>query len=77
MIISMIAGEFINGLILMIIQSLTGGIFIYLACCDLLIHEFHHAKFISKTENFKKFVAMCFGSAVVLVIIAIMPAHAH
>ena len=77
MIISAIAGEFINGLILIIIQCLTGGVFIYLACCDLLIHEFHNAKFVSKLDNFKKFVAMCFGSSVVLILIAFAPAHSH
>jgi zinc transporter ZupT len=38
MIIGMIAAEMEGGLVLMIIQALSGGIFIYLACCDLIIH---------------------------------------
>jgi len=29
-----------SNLVLAIIQSLAGGTFIYLACCDFIIHEF-------------------------------------
>jgi len=29
---------------LSILQALSGGTFVYLACCDLLIHEFHNAE---------------------------------
>lgn len=32
-----------SSLVLVIIQGLSGGIFIYLAMCDLLIHEFHNS----------------------------------
>jgi len=28
---------------LSILQALSGGTFVYLSCCDLLIHEFHNA----------------------------------
>jgi zinc transporter 1/2/3 len=38
MIIGIIAAEMEGGLVLMVIQALSGGIFIYLACCDLIIH---------------------------------------
>jgi uncharacterized membrane-anchored protein len=77
MILGMIAQEEFNGLVLMIIQALSGGIFVYLACCDLLIHEFHQAKYSTKMDNCLKYLAMCTGSAVVLIIIAIAPSHAH
>ena len=32
-----------NSMVLVIIQGLSGGVFIYLAMCDLLIHEFHES----------------------------------
>jgi len=43
MIIGIIIGETSdkNSLGLLVIQALSGGTFVYLACCDLLIHEFH------------------------------------
>jgi zinc transporter ZupT len=62
---------------LVVIQAMSGGVFVYLACCDLLIHQFHHAPFVSKTENLKKYVAMCMGSAIVITLIAIAPSHEH
>ena len=30
--------------LLSILQALSGGTFVYLACCDLLVHEFHSQK---------------------------------
>ena len=75
-----------------IIQSLSGGTFIYLACCDLLIYEFHQSK-LSKTlrntlshedqvkrvrsENSKKFLALILGVAVVVVLMVLAPSHSH
>mmetsp|Transcript_11412 Transcript_11412/g.19261 ORF Transcript_11412/g.19261 Transcript_11412/m.19261 type:complete len:222 (-) Transcript_11412:345-1010(-) len=41
-IVGMLIGDNANQLTLMAIQSLSGGTFIYLACCDLLVHEFHN-----------------------------------
>jgi len=76
-IIGMIAADMGSGLVLMIIQALSGGIFIYLACCDLIIHQFHQAKFESKMGNLLKVFAMCIGVAIVLIIIAVAPAHRH
>ena len=56
---------------------MSGGVFVYLACCDLLIHQFHHAPFVSKCENLKKYIAMCCGAGIVIFLIAIAPAHEH
>lgn len=39
-IIGTVAGSKLDPLGLTIIQSLSGGTFVYLACCDLLVHEF-------------------------------------
>ena len=41
MIVGMILGEQEVNMSLISIQALSGGTFVYLACCDLLIHEFH------------------------------------
>jgi hypothetical protein len=41
MIVGMILGEQDVNMSLISIQALSGGTFVYLACCDLLIHEFH------------------------------------
>jgi solute carrier family 39 (zinc transporter), member 1/2/3 len=41
MIVGMIIGEQEENMTLITIQALSGGTFVYLACCDLLIHEFH------------------------------------
>jgi len=30
--------------LLSILQAISGGTFIYLACCDLIIHEFHNSE---------------------------------
>ena len=42
MMVGMILGETSSNLALVIVQGFSGGTFIYLACCDLLIHEFHN-----------------------------------
>jgi len=36
---------------LSILQALSGGTFVYLACCDLLIHEFHNSHDDHEDEN--------------------------
>ena len=33
------------------IQALSGGTFVYLACCDLMIHEFHQSKTNKKEQE--------------------------
>ena len=44
MVVGMILGEQEANMSLISIQALSGGTFVYLACCDLLIHEFHQSK---------------------------------
>ena len=44
MVTGMILGKQEENMALIIIQALSGGTFVYLACCDLLIHEFHAFK---------------------------------
>lgn len=44
MIVGMILGDQDENMTLISIQALSGGTFVYLACCDLLIHEFHQSK---------------------------------
>ena len=44
MVAGMILGENDENMALVSIQALSGGTFVYLACCDLLIHEFHSNK---------------------------------
>ena len=41
MVVGMILGEQEENMTLISIQALSGGTFVYLACCDLMIHEFH------------------------------------
>ena len=79
MLIGMILGETSSNMGIVFIQAFSGGTFIYLACCDLLIHEFHneHLDGNDKLSNFGKFMMMIFGSAIVVTLIAMAPAHAH
>ena len=44
MVAGMILGDQQENMTLISIQALSGGTFVYLACCDLLIHEFHQSK---------------------------------
>lgn len=62
---------------LVIVQGMSGGVFAYLACCDLVVHQFHDAKSASKTERLTKYVAMSLGAAIVIGLIAVAPAHSH
>ena len=50
MVTGMILGEQEENMGLIIIQALSGGTFVYLACCDLLIHEFHAFKSSKKEQ---------------------------
>ena len=43
-----------NSMALVIIQGISGGIFIYLAMCDLLIHEFHESHDLPKLDESKR-----------------------
>jgi len=60
-----------------ILQALSGGTFVYLVCCDLLIHEFHSHKNQSKMLAFLKMMMFIFGATIVVVLIAVAPAHDH
>ena len=60
-----------------ILQALSGGTFVYLVCCDLLIHEFHSHKNQSKLLAFLKMMMFIFGATIVIVLIAVAPAHDH
>ena len=40
-----------SGLPIVIIQSLAGGTFIYLACCDFIVHEFQNSHDILPTDT--------------------------
>lgn len=39
---------------LAVIQGLSGGIFLYMALCDLLIHEFHHSHDMPELDESKR-----------------------
>ena len=59
----------------------------YLACCDLLVHEFHSKPSEKEEEkisdkdrkvlNGLKFISMCFGGVIVISLAAVAPAHEH
>ena len=76
-----------NTPILSIIQALSGGTFVYLACCDFLVHEFfekdkHNKKETIKKPNerlirFFKFLSMLLGAAIAIILVAIAPGHSH
>lgn len=77
------AGQSNIGLI--VVQGLAGGTFIYLSCCDLIIHVFHEGNKTLDLEN--KFVVYCVrtmrfllfasGVSVVLILAAFTPKHSH
>lgn len=94
MLCGMLLNEVETGLGLVIIQAMSGGTFVYLACCDLLVHEFHsdHDAEEIKYESiggekkavkemrmlpFYKFACVLLGSAIVVTLVAIAPAHEH
>jgi len=77
MLVGMIVDTTEPNMAIVTIQALSGGVFVYLACCDLLIHQFHHAPFVSKCLNLQKYIGMCCGAAIVITLIAIAPAHSH
>ena len=79
MLIGMILEEVSSNMGIVFIQAFSGGTFVYLACCDLLIHEFHneHTEGNDKCSNFGKFMMMLVGSAIVVTLIALAPAHTH
>jgi len=67
---------------LSILQALSGGTFVYLACCDLLIHEFHndHSKESGRDLVFSrilKLLTMFAGGGLVTALIALAPEHGH
>ena len=80
-VIGTVVGSSGNALTLSILQALSGGTFIYLACCDLLVHEFwgdkKHQQEDTKTGACMKYLSILMGSAVVIIILALSPKHEH
>lgn len=93
MITGMILGKQETNMGLISIQAISGGTFIYLAACDLLIHEFH-SKSSNNTKNltelqldelnrkeklmaFYKFLAVVFGASIVIILVSIADPHSH
>ena len=66
-----------TSLALPILQALAGGTFVYLVCCDLLVHEFHANKNQSKMDAFLKMTFFILGCAIVITLVATAPAHSH
>ena len=74
-----------GGLPIVIIQSLAGGTFIYLAACDFLIHEFHNSHDISQSDgrvdseklktqrciSLIKFMMVLLGFAIILILFSV------
>ena len=92
--LGIIIGASINssgGLPNIIIQSISGGTFIYLAACDFIIHEFHTSNDISSADirieeeknktqkkiNMIKFLAVVLGFACIVLMFSIGPKHEH
>ena len=79
MMIGMLATEKNKGsLVLPILQALSGGSFVYLVCCSLLIQEFHQIKSQSKMLAASKMIFFMIGGSIVLALIAMAPdPHGH
>jgi len=74
-----------------IVQGLAGGTFVYLACCDFIVHEFQNGKDIYEGDDRKeeelaktqrcisllKFMFVALGFAVVVTIFSLGAKHAH
>ena len=88
MIAGMILGDTEENMALVSIQAISGGTFVYLACCDLLIHEFHSYKHskkeqaalvteqlkseYNKKQKFESFIKFCAVIAGASVVIALV-----
>lgn len=80
-----------GGLAIVIVQSIAGGCFIYLACCDFLIHEFHKGQDIApgdirdveaKTKTLKcvrliKFAFVFSGFLIITLLFTFGKKHEH
>ena len=78
MLIGMILEEVSTNMGIVFIQSFAGGTFLYLAACDFLMHEFYSEHSVNdKSVNLGKFAMLAFGSAIVISLIALGPAHNH
>ena len=80
-----------GGIGIVIVQSLAGGTFIYLAACDFIIHEFHNGKDIAtgdirmqseknKTQrciNMIKFLFVALGFIIITVLFSLGAKHEH
>ena len=74
-VIGTLVGESENVTAIVVLQSISAGIFLYLACCHLLIHEFEKRK-----EGWVQWLKFCFfatGVAFVIVFVTLAPKHEH
>lgn len=76
-ILGSIISENSMGLALSVIQSISGGTFLYLAICDLLMHEFKEKQGTSKNQLCGKISAFTLGCAFVVILMEAIPAHDH
>ena len=65
--------DFSMDMTLVVIQSLSAGTFVYLACCDLIVHAFHKAKTDSLVHKLCKLGALMLGSVFVVVLMQAFP----
>ena len=77
MLLGILLDQTVSEIHLVIIQSFSGGTFIYLSACDLIIHQFHDESGSSKSYLFCKFFSMLTGSLIVIILIATAPTHEH
>ena len=92
--IGIIIGSSVNstgGLGIVVIQSIAGGTFIYLATCELIIHEFNTSKDISSNDirlpeektrtqrciNLIKFTFLASGFAIIVILFSLGAKHEH
>ena len=62
--------------LMIVLQSISAGAFVYIGACDLLVHAFHHDKSpTSRGNQFIKLLAFLAGAGIVLgMIVAANPA---
>ena len=60
---------------LVIIQSLSAGTFVYLACCDLIVHEFQKNSTDTQKERSLKLVSLLLGCSFVVLLMVALPGH--
>ena len=65
--------DFSMDMTLVVIQSLSAGTFVYLACCDLIVHAFHKAKNDSLAHKLCKLGTLILGSVFVIALMQAFP----